>query len=291
MTDEPTEREVSELNARRSGPESIWWSYRLLNRLVSSAGTSLAVHRNLAVECLCDLIRFDPDWMARIGVHEGPVGHRYAGLLTGEGLEVALDAVGEVGTDLMHRTRASILYCALRWNSKKAGVDSWTMLWQQLLGISESARDEDWMKQALDASARVDYTAFRSLAIRKLENASSFEMGMFLPEAISAVFSAKHWQSYDEWSEAWRRLDPAFRSSYSECMILNMEGIRALDRGDLAAVHATMSVLVEQARHEEFLSNDEVSRFTKATRAKGLESELCDEFESLVKQLDWRHKS
>jgi hypothetical protein len=143
--------------------------------------------------------------------------------------------------------------------------------------------------RALDPAAHADFPAFRELAKQYLASVESeFWAASFLPSAIEAAARHKEWADFDEWRLQWERFPQALRRGGSDCTILNLVGMRALDEKRLGDAEDAMKRLLVAAEGETFLSNEAMSGFPKRLRAEGLFGGLCDQFDKLVKAQDWR---
>jgi hypothetical protein len=98
----------------------------------------------------------------------------------------------------------------------------------------------------------------------------------------------KDWASFERWIAAYRALPQSFRRDHDACAIMNLEGMRALDDGRFDEAERIMHQVVEIAASVTFLSNAEVSVLAKRLRAEGRALALCDQFDTITQQRDWR---
>lgn len=111
---------------------------------------------------------------------------------------------------------------------------------------------------------------------------------MFLPGALAVSAKAHDWSTFDEWLAQYNGLPEPLRRDHSQCAIINLEGLRALDETRSSDAVKQMSRLLDAAPATQFLSNDDISALPKRLRAEGLALDLCDKFDELVKKKDWR---
>jgi hypothetical protein len=275
-----------------SGTEGLWWSFRFLELVLDDFKTASEQDKSAAIDCFVRLAAEDPAWATSKLSDCGPEAHRIAMLLAEERLTSALGRIRLplIKDDAM--LRAHMLIGSARWQPRERGAGDdrlWRQAWQELLRVSEEERDNAWTCAALGPTAIVEYARYRELAEEHLMTLRhDFDRSMFLPDAIGTAARHHDWPTFEAWARAYRELPQPFRSDHAECTVINLEGLRALDEGRRQEAEASMRELLALAPALTFLSNDDVSALPERLRSEGLCADLCDAFDSLVNQRDWR---
>lgn len=282
-----------EIRERLSGnpPEQLWWTWRFLELVLrDSAYGSHVSEADLAfgVDCFVRLAAADPAWATAKLAEGGPGGHAFASLLSDERLDAALSriAVADAAEDAMLRAR---ILLASTYLKKGSGEGRWSRAWTELQRVPEARHDESWSDAALSATAHADYPTYLQLADARLATPlDDFWRAAFLAKAIPTAAKHADWPTFARWLQQYRALPRSLRWDHNECAILNFEGLHALDEGRLEDAERIMEAVVELAPSLQFLSNDEVSLLAKRMRTEGRALGLCDRFDEITKERDWR---
>jgi hypothetical protein len=165
--------------------------------------------------------------------------------------------------------------------------EAWKQAWTELQRVD--ARDAGWQETALLVTAIADYPAYRSLTDAKLADThEGFWRARALEEAFPIAARERDWATFERWVTSYRELPSSLRSDHNEGVVRNIEGVRALDEGRIDDARRCFEELLAVAPRIEFLSNPETSMLCDRLRADGLFPELCDQFEAIVKDRDWR---
>lgn len=272
-----------------SSNERLWWTWRFLDDVVRNihGGVSDA-DLTIAVDCLVQLANSDPAWATERLQTMGPEKHAFGALLAYDRLERALDGVRLTSANTGAMLRATIIVTRASYLPSPADANAlWARAWAELETID--VRDGAWNALALEVSAHASYADFEPLAEEKLAGMlDPFWRGSFLESAIPTAARSGDWPAFERWVSAYRALEPAFQSDHATCAILNLEGVRALDEGDVTKAVALMERILDIAPSVQFLSNDDVARLAKRLRSAGRAISLCDRFDAIVAKRDWR---
>jgi hypothetical protein len=273
--------------------DRLWWTWRFLELVVRDFGLGNPVTDDeamFAVECFAQLAATDADLALSKLSDNGPEGHGFSKFLGGDRLDAALARVRLPTTAGDAMVRARMIIASATWTRADADAEAlWTRAWTELQRVPADARDNAWKDAALPAAARADYAAYRTLAEEKLERTTQvFWRAVALAAAIPVAARHKDWPSFERWLAEYRALPPAFHRVHDSCAFLNLEGLRALEEGRVTDAERMMQQVVEIAPSVEYLSNDEVSALAKKLRALGHALALCDAFDAITKEKDWR---
>lgn len=282
------------LRRATSGEEELWWSYRFVEDVIRGTpegpeGTKEELDQ--AAAFFVKLALADPKWAAETLEERGATGDRYAQLLSGERLARVLERVRCEPLREEALLRARLLIATAHWAALRSNEEilpKWQEAWSELLRVPEAERDKEWVRLALQPTARVAYEEYRRLAEARLARVRGFWRATFLIEAIP--FAARHqdWPTFEAWARDYRQLPEALRQGHQLAVLINLEGLHALDEGRLADAEASMREVLKVAEGMQFLSNDDVSALPKRLRSEGLCLELCQAFAELVERRDWR---
>ena len=283
---------IVELEARATQrSDCLWWTYRFLDAVVNPEDTTHPATEDLrdrAVDAFVRLAIADPQWaMATIGDGRRPESILLAQLLSGKRLTAALSQLHlpALRTDAILRAR--LLSAGARWErDDKLAEELWRQAWRELSRVPEVDRNEEWNAVAVLGSAAVaDYPRFRSLAISQLQSiGQDFAQLDLLLGLITSAARNRDWPTFEAWVSVWRGLPRKMQGSRSECVILNFEGVRALDDGRVADAEAILRRLLEVAPTTNFTGGRDASALPRRLRAEGRALDLCDKFDQLVKR-------
>jgi hypothetical protein len=278
---------LDELRERAAGSiDPLWWTYRFLDEVMSLRDGATAADRAAAVDGFLRLATHDPEWAAKVLSEGGSQGHLMAMLLSAESALSRLH-LPTIKDDAMLRAR--MLCTSARWQRDSGGEELLHQAWAEMLRIPEDERDGAWHALALMPTAVADYPRYRELAITKLASLDDgFWRSSFLASALPVASRHRDWPTFDAWLGAWTSLPAPLTRGHHGCMVINLEGLRALDDGRPADAEVAMRRLLEAAAGVQFLSNEDTSALPRRLRAEGLLLDLCDSFDAMVKRLDWR---
>lgn len=275
-----------------SGSEVLWWTYRLFDVTLALGDRASDEERAMAVDCFLRLATTDPEWaMSRLHAF-GPQQHALATLFSAERLGSLLERLhlGVVKHDAMLRAR--LLNTWAKWRKESEREAALQRAWVELQRVPEGDRDEAWSKEALIPASVSDYSQYRQLAASHLSGLTEeFWRSSFLPDALEVAARHRDWPTFERWLQEYRSLHGSMRGGHAACAVICLEGLRALDEGRTDAAVASMRALLELAPKQEFLSNKDISTFPGRLRSSGLCSELCDQFDALVDERDWRRRT
>jgi len=281
---------LEELCRRRDqGKDRLWWCWRIFQASMKASETpGETPDAQKATETFLELAAADPEWAIDMAAEEGPPSHQLAQLFGGgKTLDLAsrikLTDDGQEGL-----LRAEILCGVAQW-SKADTEGLLERAWAELRRVPEGARESTWTRFALAASAAVDYPAFRPLMEKRLESLQEgFWKAHTLPFALSTAARHKDWPTFDKWIAEYRALPAALTHGHEACAVVALEGTRALDEGRYGDAESHMRRLLDLAKAETFLANDDISGLPKRLRTEGRNTDLCDAFDALVATRDWR---
>lgn len=281
---------LQELRGRRDeGKDRLWWCWRIFDESVKASEVpGEQVDTETAIDCFLELAQADPEWALARGAEQGPPSHQLAQLFgNGDATKLA-DRIRLKNAGQEAMLRAEILCVVAQW-SKSDTKPLFERAWAELRRVPDEGRDSSWIRFALSATAVVDYPSFRPLMGKRLESIEEdFWKAASLPSAISTAAHHKDWVAFETWLAQYRALPPAMTHGHAACAIVGLEGLRALDEGRHSDAEHHMRRLLDLAKGETFLSNDDIAELPKRLRKEGRNIDLCDAFDALVAAREWR---
>jgi hypothetical protein len=139
-----------------------------------------------------------------------------------------------------------------------------------LVKVNDAERTATFRESYCIACAWSDYAELCANFDAYLAAAVYYRKHGALILVLDAAVRHKDWRTYDRYRLAYAHLPSDSARAHDDCMVLNMDGLRALAKKDLDEAQGVIRALIERGRNVAFLGGPDTLAFVKVLARKRL---------------------